>query len=122
MATVLVADDDADIRYLLEVNLQLSGHVVLSASDGREALRAHANHDVDVAVLDVSMPDATGLEVIRSIRSGSRRAGIPIVLLTALAHPDDRERGLAAGADDYMTKPFSMRALRSWVDRHAATC
>ncbi|MDN4161319.1 response regulator transcription factor [Nocardioides abyssi] len=121
MATVLVADDDPDIRYLLEVNLQLSGHEVVSAGDGREALRAHADHEVDVAVLDVSMPDATGLEVIRSIRHGDRRAAIPIVLLTALAHPDDRERGLAAGADDYMTKPFSMRSLCSWVDRHAVT-
>ncbi|MDN4172048.1 response regulator [Nocardioides sp. SOB77] len=121
MATVLVADDDPDIRYLLEVTLQLSGHEVVSAADGREALRVHAKHDVDVAVLDVSMPDATGLDVIRSIRSGDRNASIPIVLLTALAHPDDRERGLAAGADDYMTKPFSMRSLCSWVDAHAAT-
>ena len=116
MALVLVADDDPDIRFLLELNLEMAGHQVVSAADGGEALALHARHDVDAAVLDVSMPDKTGLEVIRRIRSGSRRPDLPIVLLTALAHPDDRERGLAAGADDYVTKPFSMRGLCARVD------
>ncbi|GEP33333.1 hypothetical protein NSZ01_11010 [Nocardioides szechwanensis] len=117
MATVLIADDDPDICYLLELHLGRAGHEVISTSDGAQALEAYAAHDIDIAVLDVSMPDKSGLDVIRSIRAGDRRPELPIVLLTALAHPDDRERGLQAGANDYVTKPFSLRGLVTLVDR-----
>lgn len=117
MASVLVADDDPDICFLLELHLTKSGHDVVAVSNGAQALAKHAEQDFDVAVLDVSMPDKSGLDVIREIRAGSRRPDMPIVLLTALAHPDDRERGLLAGADDYVTKPFSLKGLVVLVDK-----
>ncbi|MDO9495082.1 MAG: response regulator [Nocardioides sp.] len=116
MATVLIADDDPDICYLLELHLGRAGHEVVSTFNGAQALDAYAERDIDIAVLDVSMPDKSGLEVIRAIRGGDRRPQLPIVLLTALAHPNDRERGLQAGADDYVTKPFSLRGLVQLVD------
>ena len=118
MATVLIADDDPDICYLLELHLGRAGHEVLSTFNGAQALEVYADRDVDICVLDVSMPDKSGLDVIRSIRAGDRRPQLPIVLLTALAHPNDRERGLEAGANDYVTKPFSLRGLVQLVDKH----
>ena len=117
MATVLIADDDPDICYLLELHLGRAGHEVVSTFNGAQALEEYAARDIDIAVLDVSMPDKSGLEVIRAIRAGDRRPRLPIVLLTALAHPNDRERGLQAGATDYVTKPFSLRGLVQLVDK-----
>lgn len=117
MATVLIADDDPDICYLLELHLGRAGHEVVTTANGAEALDEYAAREIDLAVLDVSMPDKSGLEVIRAIRAGDRRPNLPIVLLTALAHPQDRERGLEAGATDYVTKPFSLRALVRLVDQ-----
>lgn len=121
MATVLIADDDPDICFLLELHLQKSGHEVVAVANGREALEEYAAQSIDLAVLDVSMPDKSGIEVIRAIRAGDRRPDLPIVLLTALAHPQDRERGLEAGADDYVTKPFSLRGLVVLVDQLLAS-
>lgn len=117
MAVVLVADDDLDICYLLELHLTRSGHDVVAASSGAQALETYAERHIDVAVLDVSMPDRSGLDVVREIRNGTKRPDLPIVLLTALAHPHDRERGLLAGADDFVTKPFSLKGLVVLVDR-----
>lgn len=117
MAVVLVADDDPDICFLLELHLTKSGHDVVAACNGAQALERYAERDIDVAVLDVSMPDKSGLDVIREIRGGTKHPDMPIVLLTALAHPHDRERGLLAGADDYVTKPFSLKGLVVLVDR-----
>ncbi|SFH94696.1 response regulator transcription factor [Nocardioides psychrotolerans] len=117
MASVLVADDDPDICFLLELHLTKSGHDVVAVANGAQALEKYAEHDFDVAVLDVSMPDKSGLDVIREVRAGTRHPDMPIVLLTALAHPTDRERGLVAGADDYVTKPFSLKGLVVLVDR-----
>lgn len=116
MAHVLVADDDADIRFLLEVHLTRSGHDVVAVPDGVEALAAYAAQDFDIAVLDVSMPRQSGVDVVRAVRAGGRRPALPILLLTALAQPQERDRGLAAGADDYMTKPFSLDALVSLLE------
>lgn len=120
MASVLVADDDPDICFLLELHLTKSGHDVVAVANGAQALEKYAEHDFDVAILDVSMPDKSGLDVIREVRAGARHPDLPIVLLTALAHPNDRERGLVAGADDYVTKPFSLKGLVVLVDRLVA--
>lgn len=117
MAVVLVADDDPDICFLLELHLTKSGHEVVAVANGAQALERYAERDIDVAVLDVSMPDKSGLDVIREVRDGTKNPGMPIVLLTALAHPNDRERGLLAGANDYVTKPFSLKGLVVLVDR-----
>jgi len=109
---VLVADDEDDIRALVCLAVgKAGGTVVASVSDGTAALEA-ANADVpDLAVLDVSMPGATGLEVCSALRADPRTSGIRILLLSAGASLDDVARGLAAGADAYLAKPFQVSGL-----------
>ena len=109
---VLVADDEDDIRALVCLAVgKAGGTVVASVSDGTAALEA-ANADVpDLAVLDVSMPGATGLEVCAALRADPRTSGIRILLLSAGASLDDVARGLAAGADAYLAKPFQVSGL-----------
>ncbi len=114
MALVLVADDTPDILDLLKLNLELAGHEVLTAVDGLQALSLFADHDVDAAVLDVMMPGRTGLEVLRDIRQGGRRAATPVVMLTAVPPPsvlDGKEPW-----DAYVTKPFGLKKLVALVE------
>jgi CheY-like chemotaxis protein len=109
---VLVADDEDDIRALVGLAVGKAGcTVVASVSDGTTALASARAELPDLAVLDVSMPGATGLEVCAELRGDPRTAGIRILLLSAGASPDDIARGLAAGADAYLPKPFSVTAL-----------
>ncbi|GAA4761973.1 response regulator transcription factor [Actinomycetospora chibensis] len=115
MAMVLVADDDPDIRDVVVFKLQQSGHDVLVAEDGGEALSLARRALPDLAVLDVMMPRFTGLDVCRELRADPETAGIPVILLTARAQEGDIESGFAWGADDYVTKPFSPRELDSRV-------
>lgn len=115
MATVLVADDDPDVRDVVVFKLQQSGHEVLVAEDGGAALELARSASPDLAVLDVMMPRVNGLDVCRELRSDPSTAGILIILLTARAQEGDIENGFAWGADDYLTKPFSPRELDSRV-------
>jgi DNA-binding response OmpR family regulator len=113
---VLVADDEEDIRLLVTFRLERAGYEVLEASDGEQALRLATEHSPDVAVLDVMMPKLSGFEVLDELRSNEATSGLPVILLTARAQPADVERGLAAGANDYVTKPFSPEELRGRVE------
>lgn len=106
---VLVADDDPDIRRLVRLRLERSGYRVVSANDGAEALAVLADCSPDLAILDVAMPKLNGFEVTRALRA--RDAALPVVLLTARALENDVEEGAAAGADAYITKPFSPQEL-----------
>ncbi len=114
MALVLVADDTPDILYLLQLNLELAGHEVVTADDGLEALAVFAERDVDAAVLDVTMPGRTGLEVLQDIRQGLRRPDLPVVLLTAV--PPPRLLDGPEPWDAYVTKPFGLKQLVSLVE------
>ena len=116
MTVVLVADDDADIRLLVVMRLQHSGHDVTGVGDGRAAVEACRDGDHDLVVLDVMMPGMDGLAACREIRSDPVTARTPVILLTARAQSADVEAGIAAGADDYVTKPFSPRELGSRVE------
>lgn len=109
---VLIADDEDDIRALVGLAVAKAGCTVISSvADGTAAL-ASARADVpDLAVLDVSMPGATGLQVCEELRANPATAGIGILLLSAGASADDVARGLAAGADAYLPKPFAVTAL-----------
>jgi DNA-binding response OmpR family regulator len=111
MATVLVAEDDADIRELVAYKLLQAGHKVVTVADGLSALAAARETVPDVAVVDVSMPGLSGVQVCTALRKDAATARIPVILLSARAHPDDSESGLRAGAVDYVTKPFSPREL-----------
>jgi len=109
---VLVADDEDDIRALVAVAVRRAGCAVVgSFADGAAALDAARTELPDLAVLDVSMPGATGLEVCSALREDPATAGIRILLLSAGASLDDVARGLAAGADAYLAKPFQISAL-----------
>jgi DNA-binding response OmpR family regulator len=123
LGTILVVDDDADIRRFVEMNLRLEGYRVMSAADGAMAL-AMASTDVpDLVLLDVMMPGVDGIEVTRRLRSDSRTSTLPIIMLTAKSMTADRVLGLTAGADDYIIKPFDTLELvarvRSTLRRNA---
>ena len=115
MARILVADDDVDIRELIEFKLSTLGHDIVAVSDGAAAVDVCRDAKPDLAVLDVMMPGMSGLDAVRVIRSDEAMADIPVILLTALAKEDDVETGFDSGADDYITKPFSPRELASRV-------
>lgn len=109
---VLVADDEEDIRALVGLAVGKAGCTVISSvADGTAALESARADLPDLAVLDVSMPGATGLEVCAELRADPRTAGIRILLLSAGASLDDVARGLSAGADAYLAKPFAVTAL-----------
>ena len=107
---VLVADDDVVVRDIVRRYLERDGHEVRVVGDGNEALRVLGSERIDVAVLDVMMPGPNGLSLCRTLRQGGDFT-VPVILLTALSEEDDRIAGLEAGADDYLTKPFSPREL-----------
>jgi DNA-binding response OmpR family regulator len=113
MASVLVVDDDADIRGLVRELLQRAGHVVHEAGDGREGLRIFHAERPDLIVLDASMPDLDGWQTLERIRDVS---AVPVVMLTARAQEVDKVRGLRAGADDYVTKPFGRQELVARIE------
>jgi len=107
---VLIADDDTVVRDVVRRYLERDGLEVAVAGDGNEALRVLGTERIDVAVLDVMMPGPNGLSLCRTLRQGGNYS-VPVILLTALSEEDDRINGLEAGADDYLTKPFSPREL-----------
>ncbi len=109
MATVLLAEDDADIRLLVTLKLTRAGHQVRGFGDGLSAVTDARENPPDLAILDIMMPVMSGLEVCQALRKDPATAKIPVILLTALAREPDITAGLAAGADDYIVKPFSPR-------------
>jgi DNA-binding response OmpR family regulator len=113
---IVVADDDADILDLVALTLEHCGHVVHRARDGEEALELIRRERPDLAVLDVSMPKLDGLELTRRLRDDPDTKAVRILLLTALVQDDDVREGLAAGAHDYVTKPFSPEELEDRVE------
>ena len=109
MAQVLVVDDDDTVASVLVSYLQRAGHTAKHVADGLEAVDAVRAGAPDLVVLDLMLPGIDGLEVCRRVRAD--RPDLPVIMLTALAEPDDRISGLEVGADDYVTKPFSPREL-----------
>jgi DNA-binding response OmpR family regulator len=103
---ILVVDDDPVIQKLLSVNFEMEGYNVLTASDGLEGLDAVSANRPDLVLLDVMMPRMDGVEVAKRLKADEATRDIPIILLSAKAQSADIEKGLAAGADDYVTKPF----------------
>ncbi len=111
-ARILLVDDEQSVQTLLTYPLAKEGYEVVSAHDGREALDRFAEQRFDLVVLDIMLPTLDGIEVCRRMRSRSR---VPIIMLTAKDDEIDKVLGLEIGADDYITKPFSVREFRSRV-------
>jgi DNA-binding response OmpR family regulator len=109
---ILLVDDEQSIQTLLSFPLRKDGYEVVQATDGREALARFGESTFDLVVLDVMLPRLDGLEVCRRMRA---RSSVPIIMLTAKAEEIDKVLGLELGADDYITKPFSLREFRSRV-------
>lgn len=118
MATILVVDDEPDIRLLLQINLEHEGHEIVTAKDGAEALSAVQASPPDLIVLDVMMPDIDGWGVLDQLKSklGKPFSDIPVIMLTALGGPMDRVKGGIEGAVRYLTKPIDLDDLRTSVD------
>src|SRR3954453_19842838 len=110
---ILLVDDEPPIQTLLSFPLERDGYEVVAAADGREALARYSEQIFDLVVLDVMLPRMDGLEVCRRLRAKGET--VPIIMLTAKSEEIDKVLGLELGADDYITKPFSMREFRSRV-------
>ena len=111
-ARILLVDDEQPVQKLLSFPLEKDGYEVVAAFDGQEALSTFDRQQFDLVVLDIMLPKVDGLEVCRQLRA---KSSVPIIMLTAKAEEIDKVLGLELGADDYITKPFSMREFRSRV-------
>ena len=113
---ILIIEDEADLVKGLKLNLADEGYEVDWAADGREGLRRALEDAPDLIILDIMLPGMNGLEVCRELRQ--KKANIPVIMLTAKGEEVDKVVGLEIGADDYMTKPFSVRELLARIKAH----
>lgn len=113
---IVVVEDESDLADLVSYNLRRAGYDVEVARDGSSAIRLVSDLPPDLVVLDLMLPKVTGLEVAREIRTNPKTSGLPILMLTAKAEEGDQVAGLQVGADDYVTKPFSMNVLLARVE------
>lgn len=118
--TILVVDDEPALLRLMEFVLSKQGHTMLTATDGEEALEMTRSQRPDLIVLDIMMPKLDGYQVAEAIRSDDELKHTPIIMLSAKAQEEDIERGVAAGVDRYVTKPFSPDELATIVSDHLA--
>ncbi|HWE31102.1 MAG TPA: response regulator transcription factor [Polyangia bacterium] len=109
--TVLIVDDEKDLRHLLDFNLKQAGYRTLQAATGQEALAQVARHTPHMILLDLNLPDLAGTEVARRLKADPETREIPIIMLTARGGEADRIAGFELGAEDYVPKPFSVREL-----------
>ena len=114
---ILVVDDEIINLRLVSRLLEIEGYEVISAQNGEAALRLTGQSPPDLALLDVMMPDMDGYELCRRLRQNPKTVGIPIVMLTALVDENDRLKGIEAGADDCLPKPFDLEMLRTLLTR-----
>jgi two-component system phosphate regulon response regulator PhoB len=111
MARILVIEDESDIRQVLDYNLRTAGYDVIATERGRDGLSLAREQRPDLVVLDLMLPDVSGTEVCRAIKDDPSTRAMPVVMLTARSEEIDRVVGFELGADDYITKPFSVREL-----------
>lgn len=111
MARVLVVDDEPNIVLSIEFLMEQAGFEVVTADDGEQALAKVNDSRPDLLLLDISLPGISGFDVLERLRSEEATVHLPIIMLTAHGRDVEREKGLALGADDYITKPFSTQAL-----------
>lgn len=112
---ILIVDDEDHIRELLKFNLEKNGYVVYMANDGLEGLKLAREKQVDLILLDLMLPGMDGFEVCKEIRKDNIISNVPIIMLTAKSEEIDKILGLELGADDYITKPFSIRELSARI-------
>jgi len=111
MANILVVDDEPNIVLSLEFLMEQAGYKVTTAEDGEQALACVESTTPDLILLDISLPGISGFDVLEQLRAQAATERLPIIMLTAHGREVEREKGMAMGADDYITKPFSTQAL-----------
>ena len=116
MALILVVEDEKDLQDLLGYNLRQAGHKTTVVGTGREALTSVLEHRPDLVILDLMLPDASGLDVCRKVKGDPATRDVPIIIVTAKGDEVDRVVGFELGADDYVVKPYSIRELLLRVD------
>lgn len=121
MPTILVVDDYSVTIRVLSTQLRKGGYDVVTASNGSEALSQLEQQKIDLAIVDIAMPDMDGITLLEQVRSNQRLASLPIVMLTASVLDDDRLRALKAGASGFLTKPVSSWELLDIVNRQLQT-
>lgn len=114
--TVLVVDDEPDVRTLCRVNLEYKGYTVLEAAGGEEAFDRLENNKPDIILLDLMMPKMDGWEVLRRLKEDDQTASVPVILLTARADEESQLKGWSEGIVDYITKPFNPLALERYIE------
>jgi len=114
---ILAVDDERHIVRLIQVNLERAGYRVVTANDGREALKKIAEELPDLVILDVMMPYLNGFETLKQIRANAKTRNLPVIMLTAKAQDQDVFQGYSFGADIYLTKPFNPVELLTFVKR-----
>ena len=116
---ILVVDDEPSVRAMVHASIRVrgTGYRVVEAGNATEAVEQAMQHRPDLVLLDVALPDHDGFWVCRTLKTTPETAHIPVVMLTAMSLPSDRDRAVQAGADGYVVKPFSPRALVEEIDR-----
>ena len=117
MATILVVDDEVDVRTLCRVNLEYEGYGVIEANDGQQGLEVARREKPDLILLDLMMPNLDGWQVIEALKEDESTARIPVVLLTAKTDEASQLRGFQEGVFDYITKPFNPLVLSRYVEK-----
>ncbi len=117
MRTLLIVDDEEGVRSLVRMTLESESYQIIEATEGAEALDLARRHHPGLVLLDVMLPDASGIDICRALKSDPETASTAVVMLTAKAQSADLEEAEAAGADGYFTKPFSPIALMQRVER-----
>ncbi len=115
MAKILVVDDEIHILELLKFNLEISGYEVICLDDGNEGLEFLQKEKPDLVLLDWMLPNISGIEILKKIRENREISKLPVIMLTAKNMEDDKIEGLDKGADDYITKPFSVKELKARI-------
>ncbi|TEU15444.1 MAG: response regulator [Anaerolineales bacterium] len=115
---ILVVDDDSFILRLVSYILETEGYTVVTAADGREALGLLAEHQPDLVICDISMPELDGFATIEAIRADPETQELPVIMLTSRGQERDMQRAREVSADDYLTKPFSSSQVLESVARH----
>jgi two-component system, OmpR family, phosphate regulon response regulator PhoB len=113
--TILVVEDEPAIQELIQINLQMAGYRVLTHDNAEDALKGIQHELPDLALLDWMLPGMSGVDLARRLRGDSRTKSLPIILLTARGEEEDKLKGLENGADDYITKPFSVKELEARI-------
>jgi two-component system phosphate regulon response regulator PhoB len=116
---VLIVDDEPSVRAIVLASIRVRGtrYAAVEAGNAAEALAQAKRHHPDLVLLDVALPDHDGFWVCRQLKTGAETSDIPVIMLTAMSLQSDREQAIAAGADGYIVKPFSPRALIEELDR-----